>query len=309
MIDVTTISIISIIAFIIFTIIGWKRTDIKNEYSAVIDAIVEHFIDERSFTPDRLEKYTGMDKNTIKKYLDKLVKEGVLVKGSGAWYKLKDPLVFLTEKDYNRAIRLTRDDDILYGAYQNPYFLHFYFLGIYSFFIAVLFIIAGIYFGLLESFRNFLVSILPGGESTLPVFLLFLIAATIILVDALDNLIKAWSRERYSVIIGKLSGISYDRSLADELSGRIQRGKISGVDIQLSPLQKLANYFIDPPIGNVVVKVKGQKKPIIFKNMPYPREMFFVIRSIMLGSLGWRKRHARTLMLWRAKGMVPSIKA
>jgi len=106
-----------------------------------------------------------------------------------------------------------------------------------------------------------------------------------------------------------LSGISYDKSLADELSGRIQRGKISGVDIQLSPLQKLANYFIDPPIGNVVVKVKGQKKPIIFKNMPYPREMFFVIRSIMLGSLGWRKRHARTLMLWRAKGMVPSIKA
>jgi len=70
--------------------------------------------------------------------------------------------------------------------------------------------------------------------------------------------------------------------------------------------QKLLNYFIRVPIGDVVVKVKGQKEPVVFKNMPYPRELFYVIRSIQLGSLGWRKRHARTLMMWRARAMVPT---
>jgi hypothetical protein len=27
-----------------------------------------------------------------------------------------------------------------------------------------------------------------------------------------------------------------------------------------------------------------------------------------LKSLGWRKRHARTLMLWRARGAIPSVR-
>lgn len=307
MFDLLTYSVVTIIMFAIFAAIGYRISDVKKDYKQVIDVIVEHFIDERNFTAANLMKHLDMKKEKIRAILNKLVQDKILIKGSGGRYKLHDPLVFLTEKDYNRAIRLTRDDDILYGAYQNPYFLHIYLLGIYLLFIADLLFVAITYFDLVPGIRASIVAFLPDGDTLLPVFLLFLVAVGIIIVDALDNLVRAWSRERYSVIIGKLSGISYDRSLADELSGRIPRGKISNVDIRLTPIQKLANYFADPPIGDLVIKVKGLKKPIIFKNMPYPREMFFVIRSIMLGSLGWRKRHARTLMLWRAKGMMPSI--
>ena len=307
MLDVQTTIVTVVITFIIFAIIGWKTSGVDKKYSKVLDVIVEHFIDERSFKIGKLKQYIDMPEDKIKKVLNQLIKEGLLQKGSGGWYKLKDPLVFLTDKDYNRAIRITRDDDLLYGAYQNPYFLHVYFLGIYGLFIIdVLFVII-VYLDLIPGIRESITAILPSGNTILPVFLLFLVAIGIIVVDALDNLITAWSRERYSVVIGKLSGISYDRSLSDELSGRITRGQITGVDINMSDLQKLANYFMDPPIGDIVIKVRGRKKPVVFKNMPYPREMFFVIRSVMLGSLGWRKRHARTLMLWKAKGMMPSV--
>jgi len=300
---------IIIIMFAVFVIIGWKIASVGSNLEKVIDVIVEHFIDERRFTIAKLKEYSDLPEPVIEKQLKKLVNKGILTTSKGGWYRLKDPLVFLTEKDYIRALRITRDDNILYGAYQHPYFLHIYFLGIYGLFLAIVAFTLVVYFNLLPDVRTYLISVLPGGENTLPVFLIFLVAFGIVFVDALDNLIKGWAKERYSVIVGELSGISYDQSLSDELSGRISRGHIAGVDIQISPLQKLFNYFGDYPIGDIVIKVKRRKEPITFKNMPYPREMFFVIRTLMLGSLGWRKRHARTLMLWRAKGLVPSIKS
>ncbi|MGQ4832749.1 MAG: hypothetical protein ACP6IS_02475 [Candidatus Asgardarchaeia archaeon] len=300
--------VIIITAFIIFTLIGWKVSGVDKNLEKVIDVIVDHFIDERRFTAKKIAEIAEMDKKQVEKQLKKLASRGIVIK-TGGWYQLKDPLVFLTERDYTRAIRLTRDDNILYGAYQHPYFLHIYFLGIYGIFLLDVAFAILIYLGLLPQVKSWLVGVLPGGETTLPAFLIFMIAYGIIIVDAIDNIFKGYVKEKYSVVIGQLSGISYDRSLADELSGRIRRGQISGVDLQLSLLQKLYNYFGDYPVGDIVVKVKGKKEPIIFKNMPYPREMFFVIRTLMLGSLGWRKRHARTLMLWRAKGLVPSVKS
>jgi len=126
-----------------------------------------------------------------------------------------------------------------------------------------------------------------------------------VFVDFVDNVIKAWAREKFSVVVGALSGISYDLSLADELSGRIRRGQIEDVDLELSLLQKLINYFKRVPVGDVIVKVRGQKEPVRFRNMPFPRELFYVIRSVQLGSIGWRKKYARVLMLWRAKTVVP----
>ena len=299
---------IVVIAFITFTLIGWKVSRVDKGLAQVIDAIVDHFVDERRFTAKKIAEVTGKNVKEVEKQLNKLVAKGILVRMRG-WYQLKDPLVFLTERDYNRAIRLTRDDNILYGAYQHPYFLHIYFLGIYGVFILDVAFVILTYLDFLPNVRQWLVSILPGGETTLPAFLIFLIAYGIIVVDALDNILKGYVKEKYSVVIGQLSGISYDRSLADELSGRIRRGEIASVDLQLSLLQKLYNYFGDYPIGDIRIKVRGKKEPIVFKNMPYPREMFFVIRTLMLGSLGWRKRHARTLMLWRAKGLVPSVKS
>ena len=59
------------------------------------------------------------------------------------------------------------------------------------------------------------------------------------------------------------------------------------------------NFFGGVPVGDVIVYVRGRKTPIVFRSVPYPRELYYVLRSIQLGSLQWRKKHARTLALWR----------
>jgi len=297
--------IVSIIAaFVTCSFIGWKIARRDPDLGKVVDAIVSHYLDERRFHVDKIAEITGMSGDKVRRILKRLEARGI-VRGKGKTYQLVDPLVFLTPIDLERARRITKDDNILYGAYQNPYLPRLYFLTMYLIFAADVIFVLLVFFNVLPSLTSWLENILPK-EVSVNAFLLFLIGMGIIFVDALDNIIKAWAREKYSVVVGEKSGISYDKSLADELSGKIRRGAIADVDLQFTLLQKLLNYFIRVPIGDVIVKAKGQEKPIVFKNMPYPRELFYVIRSIQLGSLGWRKRYARTLMMWRARAMVPT---
>jgi len=304
MIELISIVISVGVAFGTCMLIGLKLSRSDPDLEKVIDAIVSNFLDERKFHVNRIVEITGLSRNRVESILRRLEARGI-VRKRGNMYQLVDPLVFLTPIDMERARRITKDDNILYGAYQNPYLPRLYFLAMYLIFaVDVIFVIL-VFFNIFPSLTDWVIKILPEGVGV-NTFLLFLLGMGIIFVDALDNVIKAWAREKYSVVVGEKSGISYDKSLADELSGRIRRGAIADIDLQFSILQKLLNYFIRIPIGDVVVKVKGEKEPVVFKNMPYPRELYYVIRSIQLGSLGWRKRYARTLMMWRARAMVPT---
>ncbi|RLG72259.1 MAG: hypothetical protein DRO23_10705 [Thermoprotei archaeon] len=304
MLEVIWLTFSIVAAFGTCVLIGWKIAKSDPDLQKVIDAIVSHYLDERRFHINKIAEITGLSSNKVERILKKLETRGI-VRGKGKMYQLVDPLVFLTPIDLERARRITKDDNILYGAYQNPYLPRLYFLTMYLIFAAVIVFVVLVFFNVFPGLTSWVQNILPEGVSV-NAFLLFMIGMGIIFVDALDNIIKAWAREKYSVVVGEKSGISYDRSLADELSGKIRRGMIEDVDLQFSLLQKILNYFIRVPVGDVIVKVKGQREPVVFKNMPYPRELFYVIRSIQLGSLGWRKRHARTLMMWRARAMVPA---
>ena len=300
------------VGFIACFIWGWKLKGRDPLLERTLDLIVSNYLDERRFTLRDLEKH-GLTRDAAKTALRKLERAGLLMKMDGESYRIRDPLVFLTDRDYERAIRITKDDNILYGAYQNPYLPRLYLLLIYGIFVADLVFVLLAYLSQTigwpsPAISQWVINILPGhDESLLLPFLLFLLGMGLIFVDFLDNVIKAWARERYSVVVGALSGISYDVSLADELSGRIRRGEIEDVDLDLSLLQKLMNYFKSVPVGDVVVKVRGKKEPIRFRNMPFPRELFYVIRSVQLGALQWRKKHAKTLMLWRAKSVSPVV--
>ena len=304
------IALISVLAgFAACFAVGWKLKGRDPLLERVLDIIVSNYLDERRFRVEDLEKH-GVSRDTVLKALRKLERSGVLMREDGETYRIRDPLVFLTDRDYERAIRVTKDDNILYGAYQNPYLPRLYLLLIYGVFVADLVFVLLAYLGHVAGWPTTVVSdwtvrLLGDREELLLPFLLFLLGMGLIFVDFLDNIVKAWARERFSVIVGLLSGISYDLSLADELSGRIRRGDIEDVDLELSLLQKIMNYFKRVPVGDVVVKVKGRKEPIRFRNMPFPRELFYVIRSIQLGALEWRKKYARTLMLWRARAVVP----
>jgi len=291
--------------------LGWKLKGRDPVLEKVVDIIVSNYLDERRFSVSDIEK-AGLGREQVKAALEKLERSGIVIKQDGGRYKIRDPLVFLTERDYDRALRLTKDDNILYGAYQNPYLPRLYLLLIYLVFIADIVFVVLTYLSYTigwptPAIKDWVIGLLPREDLLLP-FLLFLLGMGLIFVDFIDNIIKAWARERYSVVVGVLSGISYDMSLADELSGRIRRGDIEDVDLEISLLQKIINYFRSVPLGDVVVKVKGREKPIRFRNMPFPRELFYVIRSIQLGALQWRKRHARTLMLWRARAALPSVR-
>jgi len=298
--------------FIVCFLLGWKLKGRDVHLEKVIDVIVSNFLDERRFSIGDIEK-AGVPRDVAERALGKLERAGILIKEAKGQYRIKDPLVFLTDQDYQRALRITKDDNILYGAYQNPYLPRLYLLLIYGIFIADLVFVLLTYISHTAGWptpalSEWVLSILPGHREELLVpFLLFLLGMGLIFVDFMDNVIKAWAREKFSVIVGALSGISYDMSLADEFSGRISRGQIEEVDLDVSLLQKLINYFRSVPIGDVIVKVKGKKEPIRFRNMPFPRELFYVIRSVQLGSIGWRKKYAKTLMLWRARAALPAV--
>ena len=294
-----------------FLALGWKIERHDPAVGKVIDAIVSNFLDERRFSINDIERVVDLDKDAIKRALKRLERTGIVTKQDGGRYRIKDPLVFLTERDYERAIRITKDDNILYGAYQNPYLPRLYLLLVY------LIVAIDVIFAVLAylsymvgwpspALADWVINILPRRDEHLLVpFLLFLLGMGVIFVDFIDNIIKALARERYSVIVGEKSGISFDKSLADELSGNIRRGWIKNIDLDITLLQKIINYFRSVPLGDVRVEyeVKGKKYEEVFRNMPFPRELFYVIRSIQLGSLGWRKRHAKTLLYWRSRGM------
>mgnify|MGYP000247526354 CR=1 FL=1 len=313
MIDIGLVAFIAAVAggFGAFLALGWKLESGDPAVEKVIDAIVANFLDERRFSVSDMERAVDLHRDAIKKALKRLERAGIVMKQDGGWYRIKDPLVFLTERDYERAVRITKDDNILYGAYQNPYMPRLYLLLVY------LIVAIDIAFAILAylsytigwpspALADWVINILPRKDEHLLVpFLLFLLGMGVIFVDFIDNIIKALARERYSVVVGEKSGISYDKSLADELSGNIRRGWIRNVDLDITLFQKIINYFRSVPLGDVKVEyeIRGKKDVEVFKNMPFPRELFYVIRSIQLGSLGWRKRHAKTLLYWRSRGM------
>jgi hypothetical protein len=306
--------IIPVVAFIIGFIIIWYRQQVRG-LDIVVDKIVTSFLDERGFRLKDLQKKVDLPEPQINNALNRLTKSGVLTKRQ-SWYRLNDPLVFLSEKDMIRASRLTKDDNIIYAAYQNPFLSNIELLLIYGFVIfAVVF--AAVIFFVPDSYA-WMVSIIQSAGFTNPTqldigaFLLYIIMVGLILSDISDDLVKIWGRERFQVVVGALSGISYDVSYSDELSGRIMRGGIKNLDLDITGTQKFLNYFLPIPVGNIKISSSSSKKKTsgkVFKNVPYPREMFFVLRSLQLKSLGWRKRNAKTLMLWRSRGgqaMVPA---
>ncbi|MFX1297106.1 MAG: hypothetical protein ACFFD2_19915 [Promethearchaeota archaeon] len=314
------IPVLALVGFIIGFLITMKQRKVPG-VSDVIDTIVMKYLDERGFRLVDITKETALPDPIVKRALKELERNDIIFRKKSGWFQLNDPLLFLSGKDMIRASRLTKDDNLVYGGYQHPFFSHTELIAVYGIFIGT--IIFGAICFFVESARVWLANLL--GLSTtdylqIGIFLLFLIMLSLMVTDAFENLISIWSRERYSVVIGERSGISFDTSYSDEYSGRIGRGRIRRVDLQITGMQKFMNYFLRIPIGDIYIccipkaelpadqQKKDKNGTVVFKNMPFPREMFFIIRSIQLKSLGWRKRHARTLMLWRSRGAIPSVR-
>lgn len=281
---------------ILFGLIGWLLTSGNKTIQKILDYMVDHHLDEWEVSKSKIMNGVDASKEEAEKALKTLMKKGIMYRGKHG-YALLDPLVFLTNKDYSRARRLTKNDNILFGGYQVPYETNLYYilseisLGV----IGVIFLVFTYFnsFGLATYLENLF------GVAPLAVAL-FILAILIVLGDVFNNFIKYWTRERYSVVIGEKSGISYDISLADDLSGRVERHAIDKVDINMSLLQKLVSSFKAVPIGDLRVWEEGADQPIVFNNIPYPREAFFIIRGIQLGALEWRKKHAKNISYWKS---------
>jgi len=283
-----------IIAGAIFYITKRKRDPIL---VAVLEYLTDYYLDEKFFSIKKLSEGLQLPEDVVEKAIIRLEKSGIVVKTSKG-YALSDPLVFLTPRDFEKALRLTKGDNIIYGAYQMPYVTNIKYVIVQLAILISSIIFAALVFFDVLGFKTKVENLVGVNPE---MFALLIIAMAIIIVDVFSNIVKAWIRERYSVIVGFHSGILYDVKVPDELSGRIPRGAIARIDIDINWMQKLNNMFGEIPIGDVEVWVRGRKEPVKFRSIPYPRELFQVIRSLQLGSLEWRKRHARELALWRGR--------
>lgn len=283
-----------IIAGTIYYVTKRRRDRILVE---VLEYLTDYHLDEKFFSIKKVSEGLQLPEDVVERAIVRLEKSGIVVKTSRG-YALADPLVFLTPRDFERALRLTKGDNIIYGAYQMPYLTSIkYVIVQLAILIASLIFAALVFFNVLDLKAKVegIMGVDPG------MFALLVIAMAIIIVDVFNNFVKAWIRERYSVVVGFYSGILYDLKVPDELSGRVPRGAVSRIDIDINWAQKINNMFGEIPIGDVRIWVRGKKEPIVFRSMPYPRELFMVIRSLQLGALEWRKRHARELALWRGR--------
>ncbi|MFX1252705.1 MAG: hypothetical protein ACFFCZ_13950 [Promethearchaeota archaeon] len=295
--------ILALIGGVIGFLISRHLDPMDEQTREIVGMITTRFLDEKSFKAADVGKEVNLSVEIVEDKLDFLSRVDVLVKRKGGWYSIKDPLVFLVERDYKRAEKITKNDNLLYGGYQEPFLSHKGFFAIYGLIVLVLIFDMLVIF--VTALREMIGNVIPpfngAANPTIVPFLLFITLMTIVVIDVLENVVKAWGRERYSVIVGEASGISFDTSYADEFSGRIPRGAVRQVFLEISSLQKFYNYFAGIPRGDI--KVKMGSKYVVFFNMPYPRELFYVIRSIQLKALGWRKKHARTLMMWKAQNV------
>jgi hypothetical protein len=296
--------IIAILMFLagfgIYYLVTWRRGQIDGE---VLDTIIEQFL-TTSFRPGDIANVMNRPREEVKTTLDQLTRHGMLKHHRGR-YEIIIPLFFLSERHYQRALRLTANDEIMYGAAQQPFLSHFQLLAFYGLVPAAVIVSLLALFNIYPPLSAFFLTLFGYLESR--IFFLFFVLVSVIIVDAINNLIKNWAQERFSVIIGAKAGIFFDETYATALSGRISRGKIGTIEVQISMLQKLLNYFTEIPHGDIIVKVRGQKEPEVFRNMPFPHEIYFVLRRVQLKGLGWRKRHARTLMMWRTRSLIPTV--
>ncbi len=286
--------------FLLFYLITWRRGEVDNK---ILEAIVEHHL-TRSFQTKDIARVTGQDKKKVESALNQLNRNGIIQR-RGKYYQTINPLFFLSETYYTKSLRFSIDDEILYGGAQNPFLTNYQLVGFYGLVPLSLFFSLIVILGIFPEIN--LVFSTYFSYLDLNLLLAFLVILSIIIVDAINNLIKSWAQDRNSVIVGVKSGVTFDIEYAAERSGRISRPKLGNVSYQLSLFQRLMNYFSEIPHGDIVIQVKGQKEPMTFRNVPFPIELFYVLRQVQLQSLEWRKRYARTMMEWRANTLIPSV--
>ena len=288
---------LGIVLYYVFTL---RQKPINEE---ILNVIIESFL-TRSFRKGDLANLVNLADEELIISLNELANRGIIRKRKGR-YQIMIPLFFLDDRQYQKAMRFTANDEILYGAPQQPFLSHFHLFAFYGLIPLTALISIFTLLGFIPDISNFISA--SFWFIDIRVFFIFLILMSLIVVDAVENIVKSWAQERFSVIVGSKSGLYYDKEYASELSGRIQRGHLGVISMKISMLQKLLNYFSEVPHGDIIVGIRGRKKGITFRNMPFPRELFYVLRRVQLKGLGWRKRHARTLMMWRTKSLIPTV--
>jgi len=195
------IPVLAVIGFVVGFLITIKQQKIQG-IKEVIDTITTKFLDERKFKFAELAKDLKLPDEVAKQALNELERRDVLYRSKEGYYALNDPLVFLSEKDMIRAKRLTKGDNIVYGAYQHPFFSHKELIIVYFIFICTL--IFGAICIFVPAANAWITGLLPAGSgpADVAIFLLFLVLIGMVTTDAIENLISIWSRERFSVIIG-----------------------------------------------------------------------------------------------------------
>ena len=96
----------------------------------IFDLILERFL-TRSFRKGDITSISGASSEEILPTLNLLVKQGILKYKKGR-YRMIVPLFFLDEQHYQKALRLTANDELMYGATQQPFLSHYKLIAFYG---------------------------------------------------------------------------------------------------------------------------------------------------------------------------------
>ncbi len=211
--------------------------------------------------PDKLD---DLKKILVDGVVELFTRRGILAETNKGRYRIYNVLNMLTEKHYVEARSVTRNDAILYGAYQVRHIT-----SLRAVFIEYLPIFLGFILGVIvprlsyvypnSVFSNIIERLNPRG-APLPLRSLFVLSLGVLFKDVIDNAVKAYYREKYRVVIGLKSGIRYDLTYDDRLSGNIRRRLIgkSQVDLEQSMIQRMFSRFSSVPVGNIKIRMPAK---------------------------------------------------
>jgi hypothetical protein len=101
-----------------------------------------------------------------------------------------------------------------------------------------------------------------GNILSIELFYLFVGAFAFVVFEAILRFIRTFGEQIYTVVVGEKGGIIFVEHLGGGFTGRISRGQIRDVRVEITPFQRLYSFFAPVPVGNVIVAYTGPKEEL-----------------------------------------------
>ena len=256
---------LSLAFFVIFFIIGYLRySDVTPDIAEIIKEIYSKFTGRPFSKAELLKEFPSEQAPKVEKALKLMEKYDLVLKRRDGRYEFKEGFLFMSEEKYDEAKRVLVGDKILYGSYQ-----HLILARPWLILIPVSVVILSAIFFVMAYFDIFGINTIITAHLvdnlSVDLFYLFVAAMTFVVFEAILRFIRTFGEQIYTVVVGEKGGIIFVEHLGGGFTGRISRGQIRDVRVEITPFQRFYSFFAPVPVGNVIVKYTGPKEELEIK--------------------------------------------